>query len=462
MPKQGRLPFQYALDEDDPKVTALGGLPVVAEVLAAFGVLSAIDREVQLGPAPRQFGPAALARAVVLTQAAGGDCIDDVERLREDSALCSLLGGPLPASATLRQGLDAFHDQLAVDQARAETVRAGKKATLVPESAPLRGLANSFRPLLDEVQRRWPKASATLDIDATIEESHKQEALPHYLGGRGYQPQLALWVEQDLLIADEFRDGNVPAHMGAKEFVQRAFAALPRGITTRRCRGDKQLYDPELLKWFCEKEVGVEFTVGAIVREPLREALQAVPEEAWAVVEDRGDTVVEAAEVRYTPRELSDLAGLRYIGVRMSPSQQELLEGERRVVYLAVATNRAGPAKEVLRWYWGKAGTIEQAHDVVKNELGGGVLPSKRLGANAAWFRLSALTYNVLSVVRKLGPEALREARPKRLRFELLNLPAVLVRHAREMVARLSARFRGARALLALREGAWTPRAQQA
>ena len=44
------------------------------------------------------------------------------------------------------------------------------------------------------------------------------------------------------------------------------------------------------------------------------------------------------------------------------------------------------------------AGTIEAvtwSHHVMKNELPAGTLPSRRFGANAAWFRFVALTYNV-------------------------------------------------------------------
>ncbi len=38
-------------------------------------------------------------------------------------------------------------------------------------------------------------------------------------------------------------------------------------------------------------------------------------------------------------------------------------------------------------------------HDVTKNELGAAVPPCGRFGANAAWYRLSLLTYNVLSAL---------------------------------------------------------------
>ena len=39
----------------------------------------------------------------------------------------------------------------------------------------------------------------------------KRAAKRAYEGNRGYQPVLALWAEQDVIVADEFRDGNVPA-----------------------------------------------------------------------------------------------------------------------------------------------------------------------------------------------------------------------------------------------------------
>jgi hypothetical protein len=48
-------------------------------------------------------------------------------------------------------------------------------------------------------------------MDASIIESRKREAFWHYDGGRGYQPEIAVWAETGLILADEFRDGNAPA-----------------------------------------------------------------------------------------------------------------------------------------------------------------------------------------------------------------------------------------------------------
>ena len=72
------------------------------------------------------------------------------------------------------------------------------------------GLVN--RDVVQEVGRRCPEQRfATVDQDATIIESRKQEALRGYEGERCYQPMLSVWAEMNLVLADEFRDGNVPA-----------------------------------------------------------------------------------------------------------------------------------------------------------------------------------------------------------------------------------------------------------
>jgi len=71
------------------------------------------------------------------------------------------------------------------------------------------------------------------------------------------------------------------------------------------------------------------------------------------------------------------------------------------------------------------------------NELAGAALPSQKFGANAAWLRLNVILYNLLSAYKHVGlPEEFHTARPKRLRFLLLNTVGRIVRHARETLLR--------------------------
>jgi hypothetical protein len=42
---------------------------------------------------------------------------------------------------------------------------------------------------------------------------------------------LAVWAETNLVLADEFRDGNVPAMMDPLTVAKKASAALPETVT---------------------------------------------------------------------------------------------------------------------------------------------------------------------------------------------------------------------------------------
>src|SRR6185436_19402022 len=122
--------------------------------------------------------------------------------------------------------------------------------------------------------------------------------------------------------------------------------------------------------------------------------------------------------------------------VRFQKKQGELFSDGHATKYLAVASNRVDlPATALVRWHWQKAGTIEALHDVTKNELGAAVPPCKRFGANAAWYRLSLLTYNVLSAMKRLAlPPPMEAAQPKRMRFSLFSIAGRIVSHAGKVV----------------------------
>lgn len=154
------------------------------------------------------------------------------------------------------------------------------------------------------------------------------------------------------------------------------------------------------------------------------------------------------AEVTYVPSEPSEqktLRPLRYVAIRIKAHQGELFADGNSVKHFAVVTNLWDlPAAKLLQWHREKAGSIEALHDEVKNELGGGVMPSQNFGNNAAWFRLALLTHNVLVALKRLAlPPELVDARPKRLRFEVLWQAARLIHHARGLILRISTKLHG-------------------
>ena len=129
------------------------------------------------------------------------------------------------------------------------------------------------------------------------------------------------------------------------------------------------------------------------------------------------------------------------MAIRIRPRQEELFADGSREKHFAVVSNIwEWTPERLIQWHREKAGTIEAVHDVLKNELAGGVMPSKYFGANAAWLRLAVIAHNVLTALKRIAlPAELLRARPKRLRFLVLNTAGRIVQHARKTLLRLAA-----------------------
>jgi hypothetical protein len=234
--RTGLLPYTIEIVEDADAVTAHAGLPLVIETMRKLGVSAKLDEELGLRQRNHGATDSAKAEAMVLLMAAGGDCISDIDVLRADKGLQRLLGAELPTQEVLRSFLYAFHDDKLIGEAQRGRAP-GQLAYIPAETNALQGLDRVNLVLAHEVARHMKLTCATLDHDATIQESHKREALAHYEGGRGYQPSVVYWAEADQILGDEYRDGNVPAGMENLRLIRKGFSSLPTSITTYRLRG---------------------------------------------------------------------------------------------------------------------------------------------------------------------------------------------------------------------------------
>jgi hypothetical protein len=430
-----RLPFEIDDAIDPSLVTGRAGVPLVIELFRQLGVAQAIDAQVAVKQRQRGLLPSQLIESLIALWTSGGDRCQDLTTLREDHALATLLGYSLPAATTVRDFLEAFHVE------GGPLWSAGPQATIPQESAPLAGLALATRTLVAGVQRGAPTDTATLDVDATLVEGHKDTATVAYDGTRGYQPVLVLWAEQDLILHDQFRDGHVPAGCGNVRVLEQAVANLPQGIAQIYVRGDSALYETAVLRW-CEKRK-IAYAISADLSDPLKAEIVRLPETAWQIEREDPEAIRAWAEVAYVlddgDHRKDRPCVRRYLAVWIQKRQGSLFADGSSVHYFAVVTNREGDGLALLQWHRQKAGTVEHTHHVLKNELAAAALPSGKFGANAAWFRLNTLTYNLLTALKRLTlPGDLATARPKRLRFLLFNTVGKVISHARRTILRLT------------------------
>ena len=170
-----------------------------------------------------------------------------------------------------------------------------------------------------------------------------------------------------------------------------------------------------------------------------------MPEDAWHLEKDEGDALRFWAEAAYIPDDgvykKDRCEPPRYLAVRILKKQGLLFADGSDRKHFAIVTNRPEEGLAILQWHRGKAGTIEPTHDILTNDLAAEALPSQKFGANAAWFRLNVLAFNLLRVFQRGGlPTDLDHARPKRLRFVLINTVGRLVRHGGQTLLRVAAR----------------------
>jgi hypothetical protein len=260
-------------------------------------------------------------------------------------------------------------------------LQVGEKANVPAESEPLAGLAAVNGQIVSHLEQLQSSKTAILDLDATILACDKRSAKPTYDGRRGYQPVLVLWAEHDVIVADEFRDGNVPAGSGNLRVLKKAVDALPPGVEQVLPRGDSAAYEHELMEF------------AQAIRDRLRDRRQA-----------------ESRPARCDHRAAGDGLAIRRAAIRC-----------------AAAVGRSGvlPRQQQL------ASALPLSRHPHPQAAGQPVCRRPRL---------DVIAYNLLTVLKRTAlPEEFKTAKPKTLRFLLFNTLGRIIHHAREILLRLAA-----------------------
>jgi len=494
---QKGLPYEYEIEEGKTGLTSFGGLPTYLDLASAVGFLKAIDRNMRIRSGEQGWTDRQMILSLVLLNLAGGDCVEDIDKLEADEGLCRILRKvelsglsrkekkaitkrwrkertrTFPSASAIFRYLSQFHN------AEQEKLREKGKAFIPETNGYLKSLALINRELVGFDLRQNMGDTATLDMDATLAESFKKKALFSYKGWQAYQPINTYWYERGLMLHTEFRDGNVPAGYEQLRVLKEALECLPAWVRKVRLRSDTAGYQHDLLR-YCDEDKNkrfgrIEFAIGCDVTQEFRKAVAEVTEEDWHRLYRKAGGEIQAtgrqwAEVCFVPNKIGHSKNgseYRYLATREELKQSELpgVERsdneylfpvirikERRYKVFGIVTNMDWAGEELIPWLYQRCGKSEEAHAAMKNDFAGGRFPSGDFGENAAWWWIMILSYNLNVLMKRLVlGESWVDKRMKAIRFGLINISARVVEHSRRLWVRISGSHPSSELLIALR-----------
>lgn len=476
---QGILPFKYENDKQKSDITGFGGLPIYLDLAQASGLQKSIEQHLKASSETQGWTDSQVVMSLILLNLTGGDCVEDLNRLENDEGLCRILKKvrkhgmsrqqrraflrrwrkgqqrTTPSPSSVFRYLSEFHDR------GQEKLREPGKAFIPAPNKHLRGFQRINRDFLSFVQKQYPHKTATLDMDATLVETNKSEALYCYKGYKSYHPFNTWWEEQAVMVHTEFRDGNVPAGFDQLRVFKEALRCLPEGIKEVKLRSDTAGYQHNLVKYCAtgkNKRFGrIEFAIGCDVTPEFKKAVLDVPESDWVPLIRKGrKTNKEWAEVCFVPNRIGHSkkgTEYRYIATREIMAEQLIIPGtvddkeypfptvakdSKKYKVFGIVTNMDWDGQELIPWFYKRCGKSEEAHSVMKEDLAGGKLPSDDFGVNAAWWWIMVLALNLNGAMKSLVlGKAWLSKRMKAIRFYLINLPARVMERSRELLVRL-------------------------
>jgi Transposase DDE domain group 1 len=422
--KRTKLPRHPLISADGEGVANHAGGLLLQEVADRLGLTRALSRACAAAfQDVRVHDPGTVLRDLAVMIADGGDCLADLCTLRDQPDLF----GTVASDATAWRVIDRIEQVglSALDVARAEARRSAWAAGLQPERI-------------------------TLDLDSTLVTSHseKEGAAATYKRGFGFHPLLCTLDETKEVLAGILRPGNATANNAADNIavLDAGLAQLPTREATEPIlvRSDSAGATHELVDAVRDREL--RFSIGFDLTAPVREAILALPGNAWmpALRQDgeqrEGADVAELSglDLRAWPVDTRAICRreIPHPGAQLTFSD---LNGYRFQVFI---TDQLDADIAYLEARHRGHARVEDRIRCAK-DTGLRNLPFHDFAANAVWLQLVLMATDLLAWMQGITLEG--EARtwePKRLRYALLHTAARLTRSGRRLHVRLQRTWR--------------------
>jgi hypothetical protein len=410
--------FGFKIEKTSEELTAHAGLALLAEYNHGLGLRELVDRHLPGPGSNRGYQASAFVDSLVLMLQGGGRRLEDVRELRQEVPLLKLVNREaIPDPDTIGDWLRRMGDP--------KNNQAG-----------LHGLGHVRDAMNHRILRRDKAEGYTLDVDAMQVEGEKADAHFTYKGDKGYMPMLGFLFEPAICLLDEFREGNESPAAGHVAFYRQCKARMPPGKRIARARADSASYQSDLINEFEEDKVL--WTITADQDAAVQELIRTMPEEAWK--EPEQGCGYELAEAVHTMNKTK--ASFRLVIKRGPRKQQDLFAAAGgKYHHYAVASNwpeEEKDAQAVLTWH-NQRGQAEKFNKELKYGFGQNQMPCGESYANAVYFRLGVIAYNLFIGSKRLSSiETWARHTMATFRWKLVQIAGRVVHHAGRVILKLA------------------------
>jgi len=205
---------------------------------------------------------------------------------------------------------------------------------------------------------------------------------------------------------------------------------MPKGKKIKAFRSDSAAYQADVIN-YCQSK-GIKFAIGADLDKAVVRGIREIREEDWKPYQN--GYIGETVHCMNRTDEAFRLVVIR------RPYQRRLF-GEEQIneKYTVIATNREESAEEVVRWYNQRGECSENRIKELKIGFGMERMPCGEFGANAVFFRIGILAYNIgrAFMLRALD-ESWHRHQVQTLRWKLYGTADKIVFHGRHVYLKVS------------------------
>jgi hypothetical protein len=425
--------LNYKLDTTNELLTARIGLLATAHTINTLDLSNIIDQHFPALGSNCALKASTFINTLLLSQHEGGKCLDDTTHIAKDKALRMLTNQQTPTP----QAIGAWLRRL------------GR------ENQGVKALQQVNKPLLSAALCNCK--NITLDIDATEVIANKTDTQWTYNNNKGYMPMVGHIAQTGQIVASDFRAGNVAPAKDNLTFIKKCQSALPAGVKVNKLRIDAAGYQSSIIDDCFANQI--EFAIRAKMCQSLKQIL-VDKDNNWQPLCHKDGEAIKGQETFRMQHfigkdgkvfelivQRKHITGQVQLDLNLDLDNDNNTQNPEQIateqyIYRAIATNLDHLSdSEIIHFYNQRGEDSENRIKELKNDFGAKQMPCGDFNANALYFDICALSYNLFALMRQLLPLEFANKRAKYVRHRIYAIAAKVIQHGRQVIVKCQAQY---------------------